>query len=53
MDFCAGGDLAGALKRLAAPLAEDFVMRWFVQLLLALGHLHGANVLHRDIKPAK
>lgn len=30
---------------------EDMVMCWFVQLLLALHHLHGRRVLHRDLKP--
>lgn len=30
---------------------EDMVMCWFVQLLLALHHLHARRILHRDLKP--
>lgn len=29
---------------------EDVVMAWFVQLLMALHHLHVRHILHRDLK---
>ena len=31
-------------------LAEDDVWRHFAQTLLGLHHLHGAKILHRDLK---
>ena len=53
MSHCEGGDLATLLARTKGqPLPEDAVMRWLVQLLLALDHVHSKNVLHRDLKPA-
>lgn len=30
---------------------EDVVLCWFVQLLMALNHLHSRHILHRDLKP--
>ena len=57
MSHCEGGDLASLLRRVkqAGPhalLPEDVVMRWLVQLLLGLNHIHRKAILHRDIKPA-
>ena len=57
MSHCEGGDLASLLRRVkqAGPhalLPEDAVMRWLVQLLLGLNHIHRKAILHRDIKPA-
>lgn len=43
MEFCSGGDLQHFLKLRAAsgaPLSEDEVMGCFVQLCLALEHIH-------------
>ena len=54
MEFCDGGDLDGAIKRRkasGAPFGEAYVMRVFVQLLVALKYVHGLRILHRDIKP--
>jgi len=51
MDYCSGGDL---YKRLQAQrgklLREEQVLDWFVQLCLALKHVHDRKILHRDIK---
>lgn len=53
MSHCEGGDLATLLKSVGhEPLPEDAIMRWLVQLLLGLNHIHSMAILHRDIKPA-
>ena len=55
MSHCEGGDLASLLRRCQLGgecLSEEQVMRWLVQLLLGLHHIHGKHILHRDIKPA-
>ena len=52
MSHCEGGDLASLLKNVGSvPLPEDAIMRWVVQLLLGLAHVHSKAILHRDIKP--
>ena len=52
MSHCEGGDLASLLKSVGGvPLPEEAIMRWFVQLLLGLAHVHSKAILHRDIKP--
>ena len=53
MEHADGGDLTGAIaKRRKSGIRwpEDEVMRIFVQLCLALKHVHEANILHRDLK---
>nr|AAQ64684.1 NIMA-related kinase 3 [Chlamydomonas reinhardtii] len=53
MEYANGGDLAAAIQRRQAekkPYSEDEIMFWFVQIVLALYHVHGRNVLHRDLK---
>lgn len=53
MEYADGGDLHAAIKRRVEAktrFGEDEVMRIFVQICLALKHVHGANILHRDLK---
>jgi len=54
MEFCDGGDLDQIIKarrKTGQVFDEAYVMRIFVQLLLALKYVHAQKVLHRDIKP--
>ena len=54
MEFCDGGDLDQVIKRQRSTgrvFDEAYVMRIFVQLLLALKYVHAQKILHRDIKP--
>jgi NIMA (never in mitosis gene a)-related kinase len=56
MEYVSEGDLTARVKQLAARgdnggrLTEDEVMWYFVQICLALHHLHGQGILHRDLK---
>ncbi|KAM5163197.1 serine/threonine-protein kinase Nek2 [Mantella aurantiaca] len=60
MEYCEGGDLASLIAKCTKErqyLEEDFILRVFVQLALALKDCHrrsdgGHTVLHRDLKPA-
>ncbi|KDO33981.1 NEK protein kinase [Saprolegnia parasitica CBS 223.65] len=51
MEFCDGGDLAEWLYAHRADASEDALLLLFVQMALAVQHMHAANVLHRDLKP--
>ncbi|GLI70234.1 hypothetical protein VaNZ11_015018 [Volvox africanus] len=53
MEYAPGGDLAAAIQKRQhekKPFSEDEIMFWFVQVVLALYHVHGKHVLHRDLK---
>eukprot|EP00117_Sycon_ciliatum_P035376 scpid15443/ scgid1913/ Serine/threonine-protein kinase Nek4; Never in mitosis A-related kinase 4; Serine/threonine-protein kinase 2; Serine/threonine-protein kinase NRK2 len=51
MGYCAGGDLYTHLReKVTGHLDEQQIMDWFVQITLALDHLHRHNILHRDLK---
>ena len=51
MDFCEGGDLHHMLgAQQGRLLPEGQVLDYFVQLCLAMKHVHDRKVLHRDIK---
>ncbi|KAJ6653542.1 hypothetical protein lerEdw1_009122 [Lerista edwardsae] len=52
-EFCAGGSLDRHIRaRRGAHFSEGTVMRFFVQLALAVQHIHARRILHRDIKPS-
>ncbi|XP_066290148.1 serine/threonine-protein kinase Nek11-like [Branchiostoma lanceolatum] len=52
-EFCEGGDLDNVFseyrKQKTTPAPEQ-VLEWFIQLLLAVQHMHQRKVLHRDLK---
>ncbi|XP_068134909.1 serine/threonine-protein kinase Nek1 isoform X2 [Hyperolius riggenbachi] len=51
MDYCEGGDLYQRINAQKGVLfSEDQILDWFVQLCLALKHVHDRKILHRDIK---
>ncbi|NWV67731.1 NEK3 kinase, partial [Malurus elegans] len=51
MEYCDDGDLMQKIKHQGGNLfPEDTILHWFVQMCLAVKHIHEKRVLHRDIK---
>jgi len=51
MEFCEEGDLTKFLKKRKGKLLEEHqIMLRFVQICLALHHVHEKGILHRDLK---
>lgn len=51
MDYCEGGDLFKKINNQKGILfSEEQILDWFVQICLALKHVHDRKILHRDIK---
>ncbi|XP_060739307.1 serine/threonine-protein kinase Nek1 isoform X4 [Tachysurus vachellii] len=50
MDYCEGGDLFKKINSQKGPFPEEQILDWFVQICLALKHVHDRKILHRDIK---
>ncbi|KAA0708684.1 Serine/threonine-protein kinase [Triplophysa tibetana] len=51
MDYCEGGDLFKKINNQKGILfTEEQILDWFVQICLALKHVHDRKILHRDIK---
>ncbi|NWW75840.1 NEK3 kinase, partial [Climacteris rufus] len=51
MEYCDDGDLMQKIKHQGGILfPENTILHWFVQMCLAVKHIHDKRVLHRDIK---
>ncbi|KAM6439481.1 serine/threonine-protein kinase Nek3 [Rhynochetos jubatus] len=51
MEYCDDGDLMEKIKHQRGNLfPQDTILHWFVQMCLAVKHIHDKRVLHRDIK---
>eukprot|EP00792_Barthelona_sp_PAP020_P006096 TRINITY_DN2906_c0_g2_i1.p1 TRINITY_DN2906_c0_g2~~TRINITY_DN2906_c0_g2_i1.p1 ORF type:complete len:761 (-),score=285.57 TRINITY_DN2906_c0_g2_i1:136-2382(-) len=53
MDYAENGDLHRMIKERATRgvlFSEDQIWTWFVQMCLALKHVHDRKILHRDLK---
>lgn len=53
MDYCEGGDMFNKIakqKELGVLFSERQILTWFVQMALALKHVHDRKILHRDLK---
>ncbi|GBM50034.1 Serine/threonine-protein kinase Nek1 [Araneus ventricosus] len=50
-DYCDGGDLYSKIRaQKDVYFNEDQILDWFVQICLAVKHVHDRRILHRDIK---
>jgi serine/threonine protein kinase len=54
MPYCEGGDLDGLIKltkKAKTSINEDKIIKWSIQIALAMHFLHENSVIHRDLKP--
>ncbi len=51
-EYCAGGSLAGWIKRQREPISFDTAARIVRKLASAVRYAHRRGILHRDIKPS-
>ncbi len=49
LEYLAGGDLSGLLRRQRIPLQQS--LNYIEQICAGLGHAHERGIIHRDIKP--
>ena len=53
MDYADGGDMYSKIakqKQLGKGFPENQILDWFVQICLAIKHIHDRKILHRDLK---
>lgn len=54
MHYCESGTISGVIssaKKNKSNLAESQIVKWVLQLALAMQYLHDNHVVHRDLKP--
>jgi NIMA (never in mitosis gene a)-related kinase len=53
MDYADGGDMFKKIakqKQIGTGFSENTILDWFVQIALAIKHIHDRKILHRDLK---
>uniref|UniRef100_A0A061SER0 non-specific serine/threonine protein kinase n=1 Tax=Tetraselmis sp. GSL018 TaxID=582737 RepID=A0A061SER0_9CHLO len=50
MEYAVGGNLHTFINKHRGDLPEDTIWRLFLQVVLALQHMHSKKILHRDLK---
>eukprot|EP00658_Telonema_sp_P-2_P040353 TRINITY_DN28864_c0_g1_i5.p1 TRINITY_DN28864_c0_g1~~TRINITY_DN28864_c0_g1_i5.p1 ORF type:complete len:561 (+),score=99.64 TRINITY_DN28864_c0_g1_i5:62-1744(+) len=53
MGYCEDGDLHTKIKeasRAGIHFSEEQILKWFVQMVMALKYVHKERILHRDLK---
>ena len=53
MDYADGGDMYNKIakqKQAGGGFRENMILDWFVQICLAIKHMHDRKILHRDLK---
>ena len=54
LQYCEAGDLAKLIrskrKKGNGHFREEKIVNWFIQMTMAVDHLHGQKILHRDLK---
>lgn len=53
MDYADGGDMFQMIakqKQIGTGFPENQILDWFVQIALAIKHIHDRKILHRDLK---
>ena len=50
MEYADGSDLGEKISNQTEPFKEDQILDWFVQICLAIKHIHDRKILHRDLK---